>query len=46
MFYIVDLRENPPIRVSNIEFETYNECIDWINENGSIIIYTIEEQQI
>ena len=46
MFYIIDLTQDPPIRIPNIEFETQEECINWIDKNGSIITHSIEEQQI
>jgi hypothetical protein len=44
MFYIIDLQQDPPTRIPSIEFETHDECIDWINENGSIVTHSIEEQ--
>jgi hypothetical protein len=44
MFYIIDLQQDPPTRIPGVEFKTHDECIDWINENGSIITHSIEEQ--
>ncbi len=43
MYQVIDLRENPPIAVINTLFETEQECIDWIANNGDATIYTIEK---
>jgi hypothetical protein len=43
MYHILDLRENPPIIIPDITFETEQECIEWIDNNGDATIYTIEK---
>lgn len=44
MFCIIDLRENPPVDVPDTDFETVEECINWLNLHGDIISYTIREK--
>lgn len=41
MYCIIDLRQDPQERVPNVQFETIEECCNWIEENGGITIYTI-----
>lgn len=41
MYYIIDLRPDPPVKVEGTDFETEQECIDWIIENGDVTMYTI-----
>ena len=43
MYYVVDLRLDPPQRVPDKQFETFEECCKWIDLNGDVSIYTIEE---
>lgn len=44
MYYILDLRQNPPARLPGIAFETSEECTEWIDQNGDATIYTIEQE--
>jgi hypothetical protein len=43
MYYIIDLRQDPPIRVPDLVLQTEKECCDWIDENGDASIYTFEK---
>ena len=43
MYYVIDLRLDPPERVPDVFFETTEECCEWIDQNGDASIYTIEE---
>jgi hypothetical protein len=43
MYYVIDLRQDPPQRVPDVKFETLKECCEWIDLNGDVSIYTIEE---
>ncbi len=43
MYYIIDLRQDPPQRVPDIQLETPEECCDWIDLNGDASIYTFSE---
>lgn len=43
MYYIVDLRYDPPERVQDLQFETPEECCEWIDLNGDVSIYTLIE---
>ncbi len=40
MYYIIDLRQNPPEIVPNVILSTEEECCIWIDENGDASIYT------
>ncbi len=42
MYYIIDLRQDPPVRVQGVEFQTIEECCNWIDQNGDASIYTID----
>jgi hypothetical protein len=44
MYYVVDLRQDPPHKVEEAQFQTIEECCEWIDENGDVSIYTIEEE--
>lgn len=44
MYYIIDLRKDPPERVPDVQFETQEECCNWIDENGDASIYIIIEE--
>ena len=44
MFYIIDLRQDPPERVPGVSFETNEECCEWIDENGDACTYSIIEE--
>ena len=41
MFYILDLRTTPHSIVPNLVFSTEQEAIQWIDQNGGIIIFSI-----
>jgi len=43
MYYIIDLRYDPPQRVPDVQFETQEECFEWIDANGDVSIYSIQE---
>lgn len=43
MYSIIDLSSNPPMIVSGTEYFTEQQCIDWINQNGDIIRYSIQK---
>ncbi len=45
MYYILDITQTPPTRIEGLEFNTYEECVEWINKNGDILSYTIEEDK-
>jgi hypothetical protein len=45
MYYILDIIQTPPIRIESLEFNTHEECVEWINNNGSIISHSIEEDK-
>jgi hypothetical protein len=42
MYYVIDITAEPPVRVPGAEFETYEECVNWLELNGDIINYSIE----
>lgn len=44
MYYIIDITGNEPLRVPGLEFETYDECVNWLELNGDIINYSIESE--
>lgn len=44
MFYIIDLGQDPPVKIENLEFELFADACSWIDENGSIIQHTISEE--
>lgn len=41
MYCIIDLRQEPPVKVQGTDFETEQECINWITQNGDVTMYTI-----
>lgn len=41
MYYILDISQNPPIKIPNINFNTEIEACEWIDNNGNAIKYTI-----
>lgn len=41
MYYILDLRTDPPTEVPNLSFQNEYDACDWINQNGNAVIYTI-----
>lgn len=43
MFYVIDIRVTPPIKVEGTESQSIQDCIDWISLNGNAVIYSIEE---
>jgi hypothetical protein len=43
MYYILDITQTPSTRIEGLEFNTYEECVEWINNNGGIISYSIED---
>jgi hypothetical protein len=45
MYYVIDLRQNPPVRLPELVFETSEECIAWIDQNGNATVYSIEYEQ-
>jgi hypothetical protein len=42
MFYIIDLNTNS--KVPNVEFQTYDDAMNWFLEYGNIVDYTIIEE--
>jgi hypothetical protein len=44
MYYIIDLTQDPPVKVQDVQFETEQECFLWIDENGDVSIYSITEE--
>lgn len=40
MYYILDIQQNPPVKLSN-SFDTEIEACNWINDNGDAVKYTI-----
>ena len=46
MYYIIDLQQNPPVRIPNLVFTTEQDACDWININGDAVKYTIEKIDI
>lgn len=46
MFYVIDIRENPSVKVDGTESYNIQDCIDWISENGDAVSYSIVESQI
>ena len=45
MYYILDLEQNPPVKVPNIQFDTELEACKWIDENGDAVKYTIIKEE-
>jgi hypothetical protein len=43
MYYILDLEQTPPEKLSNVEFENKFDACEWIEQNGGIVKYTITE---
>lgn len=43
MFYVIDIRVDPPTKVEGTESEFIQDCVDWILLNGDAIIYSIKE---
>lgn len=43
MFYVIDISQNPPVKIEGTESINKQDCIDWIITNGDIINYSIEE---
>lgn len=41
MYYILDLQQNPPVKLPNISFNTEFEACEWIGTNGDAVKYTI-----
>ena len=41
MYYIIDIEQNPPLKVPGIEFNTSDQACEWINENGNAAKYII-----
>lgn len=44
MYYVIDIRVDPPIKVEGTESEIIQDCIDWISLNGDAVIYSIIEE--
>jgi hypothetical protein len=47
MYIIIDLTQNPPTAVPDLEFETIGECAAWIDANGGecpVCVYTCIEK--
>lgn len=44
MYYVIDIRIDPPIKVEGTESQIIEDCIDWISNNGDAIIYSIREE--
>lgn len=45
MYHIIDIKQSPSVRVEGLTFNTYEECVEWINNNGDIMSYSIEEDK-
>lgn len=44
MYYVIDLRQDPPQKVLEAQFETMAECCEWIDANGDVSIYSVVEE--
>jgi len=45
MYYILNMTQTPPTRIEGLEFNTLEECVEWINNNGDIMSYSVEEDK-
>jgi hypothetical protein len=41
MYKILDLTKNPPSIISDLQFETEKEALEWVDQNGGIMMYTV-----
>jgi hypothetical protein len=41
MYYIIDLTQDPPSIIPNLQFSNEIDAIYWINNNGNATMYTI-----
>ncbi len=41
MYYIIDLTQDPPSIIPNLQFTNEIDAIDWINNNGDATSYSI-----
>jgi len=44
MYYVIDLRYDPPQKVQEAQFQTAEECFEWIDANGDVSIYSVMEE--
>jgi hypothetical protein len=46
MFYVIDIRVNPQIKVEGTESNNIEDCINWISVNGDAVSYSIQESEL
>lgn len=41
MYNILDLTKNPPSIISDLKFDNEKDALEWIEQNGGIMMYAV-----
>jgi hypothetical protein len=41
MYNILDITKNPPLIIPNLKFDNEKEALEWIEQNGGIMMYSV-----